>query len=65
MVWPDGRRFEGQWKNGKQHGEGLFTNADGQMQKGKWVDGNPVCWFDKNGQLIMTTSSSIAGHAPS
>ena len=24
FEWPDGRWYKGQWKNGKQHGYGIF-----------------------------------------
>ena len=27
--WLDGRKFEGQWKDNKMHGDGVFSWADG------------------------------------
>ena len=27
FLWNDGRKYEGNWKNGKQHGEGYYINA--------------------------------------
>ena len=57
MVWPDGRKYQGGWKNGRQHGDGQIISADGSIQKGKWLDGKPICWYDENGQRIMTSSA--------
>jgi len=39
MIWPDGRKYEGQWKNNKKDGQGTETNADGKTKSGVWVDG--------------------------
>ena len=27
FVWVDGRKYEGNWENGKRHGLGKFTNS--------------------------------------
>ena len=35
----DGRVFDGQWRNGLQHGKGQYTNAQGKVRKGVWEDG--------------------------
>jgi hypothetical protein len=43
-FWADGRIYSGQWKDGKQDGEGLFTRKDKLTIKGIW----------KNGQRIIT-----------
>ena len=32
--WPDGRKYEGQWENGKQHGVGIYTTSSGKTKKG-------------------------------
>jgi len=29
LVWPDGRKYEGQWKSDQQHGTGVFQQRDG------------------------------------
>ncbi len=29
-TWPDGKAYEGQWANNKQHGQGSFTIAKGR-----------------------------------
>ena len=42
LCWPDGRKFQGQWKAGKQHGHGEYTDKDGKVSRGVWKDGKPV-----------------------
>eukprot|EP00913_Durusdinium_trenchii_P025110 g23570.t1 len=38
-VFPDGSRYEGQWKDGLKHGKGRFTYPDGDVYDGVWQDG--------------------------
>jgi hypothetical protein len=33
-TWGDGRIYEGFWCEGKQHGNGKYTSADGQVKHG-------------------------------
>lgn len=42
MNRPDGRRYEGEWKSGKQHGKGKITNAKGETKEYEWVEGRKV-----------------------
>ena len=36
-IWKSGNRYNGEWKNGKYHGEGEFISGDGNWQyKGGW-----------------------------
>jgi len=28
-IYPNGEKYEGDWKNGKYHGQGTFTYPDG------------------------------------
>ena len=35
----DGKCYKGNWKDGKQHGEGVLTNAEGKEAKGLWEEG--------------------------
>lgn len=37
FVWPDGRKYDGDWENGKQHGIGYYTGKNGEPRKGRWV----------------------------
>ena len=41
-MWSDGSKYVGEHKDGKQHGHGTLTYADGRVEKGIW----------KNGQLL-------------
>ena len=36
--WNDGRRYEGDFKNGKKDGEGKFEWANGSKYVGSWKD---------------------------
>ena len=44
---PDGRTYDGQWLNGKQHGAAIYTNVKGEKKRGNWIDGK------KNGDLVL------------
>ena len=35
-----GHTYEGEWKDGKRHGQGKFTYASGDTYEGEWKDGN-------------------------
>ena len=39
LVYNDGARYEGNFKNGKKNGQGTLTSASGKKQSGKWKDG--------------------------
>ena len=38
-TWPDGSRYEGEWKDGKRSGQGVRTWPSGQRYEGEWRDG--------------------------
>ena len=42
MFRPDGRKFEGQFRQGQQHGEGTYVNAKGVVKSGTWKEGKRV-----------------------
>jgi hypothetical protein len=42
FEWPDGRRYEGMWKEGKQHGKGVLYEKDGSQKVGEWIEGKQV-----------------------
>ena len=45
--WSDGRRYEGDWYNGKQHGRGLYMA--GEVERiGEWVGGRRVRWEEES-----------------
>ena len=39
LYYPDGKKYEGEFKNGKRHGEGTFSYPDGTAFVGKFVEG--------------------------
>lgn len=44
----DGRKYKGNWKNGKQHGEGEFLVANSDVwKKGVWEDGKRIRWINE------------------
>ena len=46
--WKDGRKYEGYWYKGKQHGLGIFRDArKGKVKYGLWEHGNRLVWFNE------------------
>jgi len=41
----DGRKYRGQWFEGKQHGKGTFIKQNGEEREGEWVEGKRVRWI--------------------
>lgn len=46
-MWNDGRKYEGNWLEGKQHGKGKFTTSDGEEKYGEWDKGKRLNWADE------------------
>ena len=42
MVYASGSKYEGEWLNGKKHGQGIYTRPDGASYDGEWQDGSSV-----------------------
>lgn len=38
-LWRNGNKYQGQWKNGKQHGSGVFSWSNGSVSYGDYKDG--------------------------
>eukprot|EP00826_Nyctotherus_ovalis_P049061 TRINITY_DN5861_c0_g1_i10.p2 TRINITY_DN5861_c0_g1~~TRINITY_DN5861_c0_g1_i10.p2 ORF type:complete len:223 (+),score=39.70 TRINITY_DN5861_c0_g1_i10:203-871(+) len=36
QLWPDGAKYEGEWRNGKACGKGKFWHVDGDVFEGDW-----------------------------
>jgi hypothetical protein len=47
FYWPDGRKYIGEWKNGKQDGRGTFLAQNGQQREGEWSQGKRTRWLDE------------------
>ena len=41
-IFPNGDKYEGEWKNNKMHGAGVFTWSNGKVKKGTWNEGEYV-----------------------
>ena len=39
FLWPDGKRYEGQYVNDKKEGLGIFSWPDGRKYDGGWKNG--------------------------
>ena len=50
FTWRDGRVYDGQWRDGKQHGRGVFIKNEGTRRVGIWENGRNVEWLDNKDQ---------------
>jgi antitoxin component YwqK of YwqJK toxin-antitoxin module len=39
VTYSNGKKYIGNWKDGKQHGNGAEVYPDGKVVKGIWKDG--------------------------
>lgn len=39
MTWPDGRKYVGQFRDGKMDGTGKMTYPNGKIEEGLWREG--------------------------
>ena len=42
MTWVDGEKYVGEWKDGKTHGQGTYTDWSGTITEGEWKDSKKV-----------------------
>ena len=56
IVFPDGRTYEGEWKNGNPNGQGTFTYPNGEKYVGEWKNSKfwNVTGKDIDGKIIHT-----------
>ena len=51
---PRGGKYEGEYKDGKKHGQGTYIKPEGRKYVGEWKDGER--WngtlYDKEGNII-------------
>ena len=54
FTWSDGDKYVGEYKDGKEHGQGTYTFHDGRKYVGEWK--NKEKWngigYDKYGKII-------------
>ena len=42
LTWPDGRKYEGEFKEGRPDGQGIYTWPDGTRYEGEFKDGKSL-----------------------
>ena len=42
---PDGKKYDGEWLNGKQHGKGTYYSIKGEKREGIWNEGKRDKWL--------------------
>ena len=54
MIYHNGSKYIGEWKNGKMDGQGTFTFPSGNKYVGKYKDGKKwnVTKYDKKGNFV-------------
>ena len=71
-VWPDGDRYVGEWKKGKEHGQGtLFYNwrselvygdkYEGEWKKGKQHGQGTYTWYNGNNYVGEWKNNKMHG----
>jgi hypothetical protein len=70
MTWSDGRKYIGEFRDGKMHGLGKMTYADGKVEEGVWkqdqftgqqtavATGKPTSNSGKQGTLTVANDAS-------
>ena len=38
VIWSDGSRYDGYWREDKANGRGRLIHADGDVYEGEWLD---------------------------
>jgi hypothetical protein len=39
MTWPDGRKYVGEFREGRMDGRGVLSYPDGKVEDGLWKEG--------------------------
>jgi len=52
-TYLDGEKYEGDWRNGKYHGQGTYTFHDGVKWEGVWRKSESwnITKYDKDGKI--------------
>ena len=66
MIYTDGSKYEGEWENGKFHGQGKHTLNDGGYYEGGWDKGLRHGWgkFVHSGDGGITEGEFVYGEPP-
>ena len=56
LLRPDGKRYVGEWLEGKQHGRGVMEDPKGQRREGEWSNGVHVRWIGKGVDKVNESS---------
>ncbi len=57
QIRPDGRKYDGEWRDGKQHGRGVFITAAGKKREAEWGEGKRLRWVHGGNSESITTST--------
>ena len=58
-IYPHGGKYEGDWRNGKYHGQGTWTQSWGSKSVGEWKDGifwNGIYYAEDGTPLVKTVN---------
>lgn len=47
LTFPDGRKYEGGWRNGVRHGEAILKQKDGILKSATFDNGKVCEWGDQ------------------
>lgn len=42
FTWPNGKKYEAKWVDGKLHGEGKIIFPNGEYERSRWNNGRKV-----------------------
>lgn len=57
FTWKDGRVYDGEWMDGKQHGKGTFIKVDNTRRVGIWENGRNIKWLEVSDPTITPKGS--------
>ena len=61
FTYPNGRKYVGEWKDGKRNGHGTITTTDGGKFVGEWRENNPqnIIQYDKNENILRKIVNGV------
>lgn len=64
-TWPDGKVYDGEWKNGVQHGKGKIIKPGYTPRVGIWEEGKHIKWLDEennSGNRSLAAGGKLSGY---